>query len=305
MRGPLGAETLTQLSEHLQSEGYAVIPKYLPCEPLQDLRLELLAVVRAAGWLEPGPLRAGVVKPALHYPVSKLEIIDVAREMFRIEALHALAHHPRLVGLFEALFKEAVLVHPNVIARPIYPNHPCGVTPSHQDSYRLKGTPDAFTVWIPLSDCPAILGGLQVAPRSHQSGVYRVQHLTDPEHDPFADCWLGGDYALGDIVIFHSMTVHRTHPNLSRSLRLSVDFRYQRLSEPIFPGHFCLYGQDWPRVYRDWRETRLQYYWQSLGVKLKPTVGQLRRTAQTGTNPEMVSKANEILQGLQASGFAT
>ena len=44
--------------------------------------------------------------------------------------------------------------------------------------------------------------------------------------------WLTAEYAPGDIVLFHSMAVHRALPNRSDRIRLSLDARFQSSSIP-------------------------------------------------------------------------
>jgi hypothetical protein len=76
-------------------------------------------------------------------------------------------------------------------------------------------------------------------------------------------CWLGDDIAAGDVIIFHSLLVHRAGPNLSDRLRLSVDFRYQARHQPICPVCLLLAsnGLSWERVYQGWSSDTLKYYW--------------------------------------------
>ena len=50
--------------------------------------------------------------------------------------------------------------------------------------------------------------------------------------DPLIGQWVVSDYEIGDVMIFHSLVVHRALPNLTDRLRQSIDVRYQRLSEP-------------------------------------------------------------------------
>ena len=44
--------------------------------------------------------------------------------------------------------------------------------------------------------------------------------------------WLTADYRPGDLLVFHSLMIHRALPNTSDRIRLSLDTRYQPLSEP-------------------------------------------------------------------------
>ena len=62
--------------------------------------------------------------------------------------------------------------------------------------------------------------------------------------------------AQGDVLLFHSLTVHRGLPNRSRAMRLSMDLRYQRRGE-VATGHTVrphLGHAAWDTVYAGWPE---------------------------------------------------
>ena len=68
------------------------------------------------------------------------------------------------------------------------------------------------------------------------------------------------------------MTVHKGVPNRSDRLRMSMDVRYQLVSEPFNIDNANPDGQplSWEEVYADWRSDALKYYWQRLPLTLKP-----------------------------------
>jgi hypothetical protein len=68
------------------------------------------------------------------------------------------------------------------------------------------------------------------------------------------------------------MAVHKGVPNHSNKLRMSMDVRYQLVSEPFNIDNANPDGQplSWDEVYRDWRSDSLKYYWQRLPLTLKP-----------------------------------
>ena len=74
------------------------------------------------------------------------------------------------------------------------------------------------------------------------------------------------------MLLFHSMTVHKGVPNRSDRLRMSMDVRYQLVSEPFNIDNANPDGQplSWDEVYADWRSDALKYYWQRLPLTLKP-----------------------------------
>ncbi len=126
-------------------------------------------------------------------------------------------------------------------------------TPPHQDYYFFR--PVQFcTVWIPLMEIDASLGGLAIGADSHKEGLHEVwwkgkEYLGVAESLEQAGAWreeeavvvagttkpltgdrvwLRSDYRLGDVLIFHPLMMHTGVANNSDKVRLSTDFRYQR-----------------------------------------------------------------------------
>ena len=84
--------------------------------------------------------------------------------------------------------------------------------------------------------------------------------------------WLSADYKIGDVLFFHSRTVHMSLPNRTGNrMRISVDYRYQGLSQPIHPK--CLRPHlrqfDWDYVYAGWQSKAFQYYWKDLPLEIE------------------------------------
>ncbi len=111
------------------------------------------------------------------------------------------------------------------------------------------------------------MGGLQVAAGSHRRGVwpFRVSSGAGAMEvcDPLDGRWVGGDFAAGDLLVFHSMTVHKGLPNLSRRLRQSVDTRYQCADAPVVARSLEPYAGmgDWEDIYTGWPDDSPRYYW--------------------------------------------
>ena len=116
-------------------------------------------------------------------------------------------------------------------------------TPGHQDYYFFR--PVQFcTAWIALMDIDESIDGWP-GQNSNQEGllwwqgkeylVWRspaqasesvvARHLKTGNADRV---WLRSDYRMGDVLIFHPLTMHAGIPNASDQVRLSADFRCQR-----------------------------------------------------------------------------
>jgi ectoine hydroxylase-related dioxygenase (phytanoyl-CoA dioxygenase family) len=73
--------------------------------------------------------------------------------------------------------------------------------------------------------------------------------------------------AAGDVLTFHSHTVHRALPNRTADrMRLSADFRYQPASHPVAPDsllpHFA--RLTWEEIYAGWRDPSGRYHWREV-----------------------------------------
>ncbi len=267
------------LRARMDETGFVLLRGLLPHVEVLDLRRAVLECCRQGGWLLEGsdPLD-GQVDPARACVEPEPAFLDVYYRVQRLEAFHALAHHSALLGTMSTLVSEPALLHPQKIARLIFPQNVEHTTPPHQDFVFIQGTPQTYTAWIPLGDCPKELGGLQLNAGSHRGGV-REYHPSlgaggmsiPPETLP--DCWHSTDYRTGDVVVFHSMMVHRGLPNLTRDrLRLSVDYRYQAPSQPICETSLRPHMGEltWEEVYRGWKSTDRQYYWTRAQLRVVP-----------------------------------
>ncbi len=73
------------------------------------------------------------------------------------------------------------------------------------------------------------------------------------------------------MLIFHSMPVHKGVPNRGSQLRMSMDVRYQRASEPFNPDNAKADGQplSWDDIYAGWKSDALKYYWKRILLTLR------------------------------------
>ena len=149
-----------------QCDGYLFFRGLLPSEALLPVRADLLDVVAKYGWLadETGRLNvdalAAVPEAAMRTDigVSAAAYDDVQR----LESVHRLPHHPKLLALYKTLFDDEVLVHARHIIRMISPHPSVFPTPPHQDFPLVQGTQNTWTCWFPLGDCPRAMGSLKV-----------------------------------------------------------------------------------------------------------------------------------------------
>lgn len=265
-----------ELRRRMQRDGYLFLRGLLPTAVVEGLRLQILAIAQKAGWLKAGTPLADAIADLNGFCVEpEPAYMQKYHAMYKLPEFHAIQHHPNLLGLFARMLDETVLPHPRIIGRTIFPQREAFTTPPHQDFIPIQGTADTYTAWIPLSDLPTELGGLQVAAGSHQHGVYEFQPAMGAGGlavtDPLEGTWAYSPFQQGDVLIFHSMTVHKGMPNTSDRLRMSMDGRYQKVNDPIAPGSLQPHSQPstWDEIYADWPASDLQYYWRKWDLKLK------------------------------------
>ena len=265
-----------ELDRRMKRDGYLFIRQLLPAAVVENLRMQILEIAHDAGWVQRDAPLADAVADLNGFCVEPEPVyMQKYHAMYKLPDLHAIQHHPNLVDLFERMLDEPVLPHPRIIGRTIFPQREAFTTPPHQDFIPIQGTADTYTAWIPLSDLPTELGGLQIAAGSHRRGVYDIQPAMGAGGlevvDPLDGAWTYSPFNQGDVLIFHSLAVHKGMPNGSDRLRMSLDARYQKASEPIAPGSLQPHSQPsaWEEIYADWPEMDLKYYWRKWDMEVK------------------------------------
>ncbi len=265
-----------ELARRMERDGYLFIRGLLPTDVVEDLRLKFLAIARDSGWVQQGtPLEEAIADQNGFCVEPEPDYMERYGKMYLLPEFHAVQHRPELVGLLERMCGESILPHPRLIGRTIFPQRETFTTPPHQDFIPIQGTADTYTAWFPLSDLPPGMGGLQVAEGSHKSGVYDFRPSLGAGGieitQSFDNAWRGNPMSQGDVIFFHSMAVHQGVPNTSASLRMSIDARYQKISDPIDAGSLLPHTkpQSWEEIYADWpADSELKYYWKKWDMQL-------------------------------------
>jgi ectoine hydroxylase-related dioxygenase (phytanoyl-CoA dioxygenase family) len=267
------------LRARFSDDGYVFVRGAVDPNVVRAVRERITTIIADAGWTDPERSMDAVVTGEGVCVEGEDPYFAVYDQIQRLEAFHAVPHQPSVHRLMRALLGETVFPHPLGIARLSFPANDAWATPAHQDYPNNQGTEDLYACWIPLGACPVELGGLSILSGSHRLGVLPLEFalgagnrraVLDDRCDDLD--WVGGDFELGDAVVFHSLTLHRSLPNQTDRMRLSVDYRFQRQGEPLTEG--CLephFGRlRWSEIYDGWERTDLQYYWQSLQFDVAP-----------------------------------
>jgi ectoine hydroxylase-related dioxygenase (phytanoyl-CoA dioxygenase family) len=234
------------LRAEMNQRGYLFFRGLVPAGDVLATRRDVLGHCARAGWLDSSyDLMDGIAAPG-QQPLSEgmSEYMAVYRKILKTPSFHDFPAHPTLMSVAQKLLQSEPFVHPRRIGRVTFPNYTVATTPAHQDHFYIRGAVETYSCWIPLGECPVELGGLAVWPQSQQSGF--IEHT---EHSPGAvggrgvpvdesqAVWHTSDFGPGDVLFFHSYTIHKAMPNLTpNKLRVSTDNRYQRPKDDIDPG---------------------------------------------------------------------
>lgn len=295
------------LQASLNTVGYVLVRGLLPRNDVQSVLADVCEVIARAGWLIPGsdPLeRLADPQAACGDPDPAFK--QTYQQVFNLASLHALPHHPALQLAMSMIAGPRVLVHPKPIGRLIFPNCEQLRVHAHQDYRFMQGDPECFTVWIPLHDCGLDVGPLQIMEGSQTLGFLSHDdeglHVPElPESALAAGTWAGGEIAAGDVLIFHSLTVHAALPNRSKQMRLSLDCRFQDYARAIHPANLAFAGESgksWEKTYSGWPSDDLKFYWKKLPLHLKPSKSELQELALHASSATVRAKSSRILSQL-------
>lgn len=262
------------LRDRMAEKGYLLFRNMIPSDTLLKLRRDICSVLADAGWIESGQALLDAL--ACRTPVREGEehegFFDAYDGIVKLESLYSLAHHPDLLAVMRQVLGPSAFPHPLGITRIIFPQNSETTTPPHQDYPNNQGTRNLTAAWIPLSNCEAALGGLAVLEGSNRFNEVLplkfhlgagARQADIPEHYHRLN-WVSTVFKLGDILLFPALTIHKALDNhSSKSMRLSVDYRYQlegeHLTETVLKPHFARYS--WEEIYERWESKVYQYYW--------------------------------------------
>lgn len=267
-----------ELRRRGEEDGHLYFAGLLSPSKVSNVRSQILAVCDKHGWVKEGSDHTEGMSNAdiLVVEGTDQRWIDFYNDVLKVRDFHDLALDKNLIRVFEVLFGESVLPHSRNICRLVFPNSALYSTPPHQDNFYIGGSTETWTAWVPCGDCPATLGSLAVAKASHRQGLLEARKATGPgEHQVHVEeeqVWVGGDYACGDVIILHSMTIHQGRDNMSQDrLRVSCDYRYQPMSYPVREDSLTPHMNwlTWEDVYKDWDPADpVKYYWQEWDLEI-------------------------------------
>jgi len=261
-------------------DGYLLIRGLLPEEDVAEAGIHMAGVMAEAGWIAPGePLETAVANLDKFCVEPQTRFMQVFYRQLGLRSMHALRLHPNLVGFFDMLFDEECLPVPHFVTRLAFPEHADYATPAHQDYVHFEGSLNNWAAWVPFTTVDEARGGIAIASGSHKDGPYEMrpalgagQMVIDTNLDQLD--WRWSEMAPGDVLIHNCLTVHKGLPNSTNAMRVSVDYRYQPLADPISEKHIGVSHQmrTWEELYAGWddRNDPLKFYWEQFDLKVEP-----------------------------------
>jgi len=258
------------LRERFAQWGYLLIKRYVPaaqCEQLLDVLLQA-----AAPHIRANPAGAPALNGAPFFETDPAWD-EIYPRIQALEDFHSFFHQPRILALMELVTGTTPFVYPMKMARISTPGKIGYETPPHQDAHSHRAGPTMAGFWVALHDVTEAMGRVKVLPKSHERGVrpvFSTQGVGGVQCEIYPDetTWHVSNVEAGDVLIFHSCTVHKAEPNTTtNTVRMSVDTRFCDHGAPVFftnldPHHgWRIPGLDWASIYSGWRRTELQYYW--------------------------------------------
>ena len=256
---PAGGSLTPEQLRAYNAEGYLVLPDLLgetdmaaPRAAMMDKTSEIAAALREQGLIEDTfedePFESRLAR--LFEGLTNADFLQFGRGWRdRLPGYFHLMSNPKILDAVESLIGPELFSNPVYNVRPKVPGVAAGAVPWHQDkSY----WPDAnanpvITVWIPLVDSTLENGCLHLIPGTHKKRA--VAHGSED--------YSGTGYLeiapetiakrkkeiiplpmkAGSAVLFNDRLIHSSTPNRARTVRWSVDLRYQPTDQDPMRPH--------------------------------------------------------------------
>ena len=216
---------MTDLKRHFEHEGYVALKGFLT----QQKSLELISKTQSF---------IKNVVPILPVEEVYYENINDKSTLKQVQKLHDFDDYYLTLATSELVtsLAEELLGGPVELKNMQYFNKVPYIgqsTPAHQDGYYFKIQPqEAITMWLSLGDADEKNGAVCYIPGSHKAGMreHNITKIlgfsqgisdwstTDDENE------IQMKAQAGDILVHHSLTIHRANANQSENSRQSVGY---------------------------------------------------------------------------------
>lgn len=175
----------------------------------------------------------------------KLKTIQKFPEIYQIGSSKKIFKYLKKLGIKEPVYS----TDPLIMMHHESTNMALGgdYAPFHQDWRSVQGSLNCIVLWIPLIDIIPRMGSITYIPGSHKEGLLPTQkhpwfrEISSKYTEKFKDT--EQIISKGDGFMFSSFLVHKSKENNSKKIRVSLQFRYNDLSEEnyIKRGYPCNY----------------------------------------------------------------
>ncbi len=225
----IGRDDSDGIRRSFEENGYLFFKGALNPETVLRARSDIAGVLQRQGVMQEGS-----AEPQATPGASAVEV-DMG-PLYRLTSPWELMASPELQEAVDIAFGERVRVGRSIGFRYSMPTDAPYLTPPHQDHFYIRETDEFRMIWVPLMDMEIANGGLAIAAGSHKhglqehvefDGVYsyffkgRTQKGVRPED--IHGAWTSSRFELGDLLMFHCCAVHRSLPNVSGLIRLSLN----------------------------------------------------------------------------------
>jgi ectoine hydroxylase-related dioxygenase (phytanoyl-CoA dioxygenase family) len=253
-----------EMQQQFSEQGFVILKKVFAPSQVERVRDAMKALVdlQAKQLLAEGKISDPMEDASFETRLARLyeNHLEDAPKSFRTElhlaGLYDFFFNPRLLDVVQMFLGDEIRLYPNYTARPKLPDHAGTVVLWHQDggyTESASGGSDVnelrmVNVWSPLVPARVENGCMQFVPGTHRLGVVpheRKEHYLEiaPEFlEPRVDEAINVELDPGDAVLFHNLLFHRGLPNHSKTIRWSLDWRYQDATQPTLrkeSGHLA------------------------------------------------------------------
>ena len=175
---------------------------------------------------------------------AQLVLKNIRAGNYRGEAMLEAIRNPNLVNFLTNFLGKNITASSIYRVRPKIPNYPRGEVPWHQDAgYQLPHCDKklVITCWIPLVESTIENGCLWVAPNMHKEGI--LEHFTggpagflEIPRKLITTQPIPVEIKAGSVLFMTQLTPHASFRNYSKSIRWSLDIRYQDFEVPSNVG---------------------------------------------------------------------
>lgn len=225
----IGRDDPAEIRRSFEENGYLFFKGALNPETVLRTRSDIVGVLQRQG-----VMREDSAEPRATPGASAVEV-DFG-PLYKLKSPWELTASPELQGAVDIAFGEKVRVGRSIGFRYSMPTDAPYLTPPHQDHFYIRETDEFRMIWVPLMDMEIANGGLAIAAGSHQhglqehvefDGVYSYYFKGRTQKGVRAEdthgVWTSSRFEVGDLLMFHCCAVHRSLPNVSGLVRLSLN----------------------------------------------------------------------------------